>query len=513
MRNSIFSFSASLKKIISCLFAATFVFIISCKKDPKSQDETPVTPSNQAVLTAKRGNDAGIYDREGRFVILRGVNYNVLGDYWHANPSIPATAQHHEEQFRIMASYGFNCIRLLFSWSALEPERGQHNQAYIQNLARVIEDAKKYGIYVMLDLHQDAYSKYIFSTPEDNCERNQKGWDGAPLWATYTDGQSVCSNDGSREGVPAVYYAWQNLWDNRDGIQDNLIASWKVLIAALGHHENVIGYDLINEPSLGYSSLQDQQKKLSGFYSRLIKAIRETEKQHQQTEKIAFFEPAVTHAGQQIPAVVGANFTADQNIVFAPHNYFEVITQLLTVEQGFTLYNTLAQSYQTACFIGEWGVYSEPSVGKDKMKRFAQQEDHYRMGSTFWQWCQAPGDPHGISWDGQTYDQTSLHLMELDAQGNYTGKRNDIFLQILGRTRPIVIQGKNIKYTSDPDSGTFFLKARAAKKGITELWIPNFFGQPEISGKNIAVKNLKEVDGGYIAEIEVEADYEINITH
>lgn len=499
------------------LFISISLLLIfsSCKKDKKTETENPDSPSPaQAVLTAKRGAEPGIYDQQGRFVILRGVNYNVLGDYWHANPDIPATTQHHEEQFRIMASYGFNCIRLLFNWSLLEPERGQHNQAYIQTIGRVIEDAKKHGIYVMLDLHQDSYSKYIFSTPADSCERNQKGWDGAPRWAIYTDGASVCSDDGTREGVPAVVHAWQNLWDNTEGIQDNLIESWKVLIAALGNHDNVIGYDLINEPSLGHSSFPDQQRKLSNFYGKLVRAIRDTERSHQQTEKIVFFEPAVTFNGQQIPAVVGANFTSDQNLVFAPHNYFEVISQILTVEQGFTLYQTLAQSYQTACFIGEWGVYAEPSAGKDKMKRFAQQEDHHKMGSTFWQWAQAPGDPHSISWDGQKYDLVSPHhLMELDYRGNYTGKRNDIFLQILGRTRPIAIHGKGIKYTSDSDTGIFFLKAKAAQKGITELWIPNFFGAPEISGKNIAIKNLKEVDGGYIAEIEVDAEYEINITH
>lgn len=488
-------------------FCGVFLFS-SCKKDKGS---TPTPTEKSFYLKAQKGNAAGIYDQHGRFYLLRGVNYNVLGDYWAANEQIPTQAEHSSEQFRIMASYGINCIRLLFSWSALEPQPGQYSSSYIQKIASIIDDANQFGIKVMIDLHQDAYSKHIFSKLEDNCIQHQKGWDGAPAWACITEGQSPCTEDGSRESPRAVVYAWQNLWDNTSGIQDNLIKSWGHLIATIGNKENVIGYDLINEPSLGYKSLQDQQKKLSNFYSKLIQEIRSVEKSKNIPEKIIFFEPAVTFNGQQIPAVVGPNFTNDQNIVFAPHNYFEVITPLLTIEQGFTLYSTLAKSYSTVCFIGEWGIYSSPEENAAKMKRFAQQEDQYLMGSTYWQWSQAPGDPHGISWDGQNYGSTSLHLMELDASGQYTGVRNDIQLKILARTRPIAVQGKNIQFESNPDNGHFKLTAKTDQKGITELWIPDFWGYPNIDGKNIIVKNIQEVEGGYVASIEVQSSYEIVI--
>jgi hypothetical protein len=89
-------------------------YLFSCKKDnSKALPET--------LLYAKRGENAGIYDQQGRFVILRGVNYNALGDYWQANPAVPTNKQYDEEDLKLMASYGVNCIRLLFSWSKLEP--------------------------------------------------------------------------------------------------------------------------------------------------------------------------------------------------------------------------------------------------------------------------------------------------------------------------------------------------------------------------------------------------------
>ncbi|MCO5231398.1 MAG: glycoside hydrolase family 5 protein [Chitinophagales bacterium] len=491
----------------SILLISLFVFVNSCKKEKSS---SPQIEYQVGKYYSKRGFQPGIFDHQGRRIILRGANYNVLGDYWQGNVNAPATAQHDIEQFKIMSSYGFNCIRLLFNWSQLEPERGKYNQDYIQKISQTIRDAEKYGIDVILDLHQDAYSRFIFSTADDNCPYPQKGWDGAPQWACLTDGASVCSQTGTRESTPAVFHAWQNLWDNKDGIQDALITAWIFLIKELGEHENLIAYDLINEPSLGYKNLDDQHQKLSNFYSKLITQIRQTELNSGLKIKMVFFEPAVTFNGQEIPSVSGANFTYDKNIVFAPHNYFEVISNILTIEQGFSLYKGLADSYQTPCFIGEWGVYSEPSVAVEKVKRFAQQEDKYLMGSTYWQWAQAPGDPHGVEWNGN-YEDKSLHLMELNALGQYTGVRNDIFLKVLSRTRPIAIHGKQAKFSSDTNTGRFQLTAEAETEGETEVWIPDWIGKPVIGGSNFEMILLNKVEGGYVATFKVYGKYEIRI--
>lgn len=485
------------------------VIATACKKEENNNGIIP-----EGLLTARVGNSPGIYDNKGRYIILRGVNLNVLGDYWEANPSVPATAPYNPDHFRIMASYGFNCVRLLFHWSKLEPEPGKYNQDYIRQISQAIEDAGKHGIYIMLDLHQDAYGKYI-ATPRDVvCEQPNNGWDGAPEWATFTDGQSTCKTDGSRESPPAVFHSWQNLWDNKNGIQDNLVAAWAELVRNTAQYTNVVGYDLINEPSLGYTSLSDQQNKVSRFYGKLIKAIRAAEQQVNAPQHIIFFEPTVTFAGGPLPTVPGPDFTDDKNIVFAPHNYFEVIgPAILTIEQGFDLYASLAKSYQSTFLIGEWGVYGNPADDVAKLKRFTASEDKYIIGSTWWQWCQAPGDPHGISWDGTRYGNTSLHLMEVAADGSYTGKMNDIYLKPLGRVRPVAIHGRPLKLNVDPDTGILSLKAKANQPGITELWIPNFFGTPIISGNSVSLKEIKSVEGGFKAYVEVNGEYEISVSY
>ncbi len=485
-------------------FIVFFSLFLSCKKENQQTNSAK-------LLYAKKGIDAGIYDQQGRYVILRGVNYNVLGDYWQGNPNLVTNKKHEENDIKLMAKYGVNCIRLLFSWSRLEPQKGNYNQQYIQEIKQIIETAAKYDIYVLLDMHQDAYSKYIFTPENIVCESPNKGWDGAPDWATITDGFSTCTTDGSRESAPAVIHAWQNFWDNKNGIQDACILAWSELVKQTAKYSNVVGYDLLNEPSLGYQAINQQAEKLGRFYNKLTTQIRITENESSSFEHIIFFEMSVTWNGQQVPFIPFPNFTTDENIVFAPHTYFESITYLFTVEQGYDLIYNLSKLYNTNMFIGEYGFFGDPSTDASKLKRFAKKEDENFTGSSWWQWSQAPGDPHAISWDGTQFENTSLHLIELDKNGNFTGNVNEFYLNILSRTRPNAICGKPIKLISNPDNGSLQLEAKTTYEGISQFWVPNRFGEPKISGNNIVSSKVISSDGGYFVDVKINGNYTVNI--
>ncbi len=455
----------------------------------------------------------GIYDQDGRYMILRGVNYNSLGDYWQGNVNVATTKPYHPDDIRMMSSYGFNCIRLLFSWSKLEPERGKYNYDYIRQLKEVIEEAAKYNMYILLDMHQDAWGKYIVTPKDVICDKPNRGWDGAPDWATITDGASTCTTDGSRESAPAVYHAFQNFWDNKNGIQDACIDAWGALVKETAKYGNVVGYDLLNEPGLGYKPINEEARKLSTFYGKCTRAIREAENEGKGLEHIIFFEMSVTWNGQPVPFIPFPDFTNDKNIIYAPHTYFEAISNQLTIEQGLDLLSTLAKLYNTGMFIGEWGFFGNPADDVTKVKRFCKKEDEYLIsGSTWWQWAQAPGDPHGMSWDGSQYGNTSMHLIELDVNGNFTGNRNDFYLNVLSRSKPVAIFGKPVKLLSNPDDGTMHLEAKGIERGITVLWIPDRFGEPKISGDNILSSKITKVEGGYNTEVSVQNSYSISIT-
>ena len=67
----------------------------------------------------------------GRQVILRGVNYNALGDYYIDQPQYPAPILPKPGDFPQMAALGMNSVRLLLSWSKVEPQPGVYDEDYL----------------------------------------------------------------------------------------------------------------------------------------------------------------------------------------------------------------------------------------------------------------------------------------------------------------------------------------------------------------------------------------------
>ena len=75
---------------------------------------------------------------------------------------------------------------------------------------------------------------YFASPKDETCApgfSHQQGWDGAPAWATITDGLPTCRFQ-IREIAPAVGQAWQNFYLDRDGIQTELVNTWAHLARA-----------------------------------------------------------------------------------------------------------------------------------------------------------------------------------------------------------------------------------------------------------------------------------------
>ncbi|EEQ97574.1 hypothetical protein Pmar_PMAR003200, partial [Perkinsus marinus ATCC 50983] len=61
-------------------------------------------------------------------------------------------------------------LRFIVTWEALEPRRpGEYDYEYIQYVVDIIRKCDEYGISVLIDPHQDAWSRWT-------------GGDGAPRW-------------------------------------------------------------------------------------------------------------------------------------------------------------------------------------------------------------------------------------------------------------------------------------------------------------------------------------------
>ncbi len=352
---------------------------------------------------------AVVVDASGARVTLRGFNVNQLGEYFRRDPALAPTQPLVDQDFADMAALGMNVVRLTLSWSLLEPARGEVSRPYIARIHQAVDQARAHGLRVLLDLHQDGWGAHMDAPAGTRCRAGTEpmtGWDGAPAWATLTDGAPPCMVAG-RDLAPSVSRAFQSFYVDRDDIQSHAVAAWQALAAEFGADATVAGYDLLNEPNFGESPPLASTLLLANYEARAIAAIRRGEAQRPGGyAHLVLIEPSILWSGLGIDNLPPRAFTPDTQLVFSPHLYNESITTdqdfgltLVSIERGYALAQAAARQLGAPLWIGEWGYFSASPKDDPLMRRSADAEDASPMGSTFWVWKQGCSDPH--VWPGQ----------------------------------------------------------------------------------------------------------------
>lgn len=461
-------------------------------------------------LRAEGGDDPHFVDKSGREVLLRGVNVNSLGDYHQAEPDLSPTLPVTEADWRSMASLGFSAVRVIVSWSRLEPEPGEFDTDYVAEIHDAVDQAAASGIYVILDMHQDAWGPYIATPADHDCPDGLEraiGWDGAPEWATLTDGAETCRSPGSRESAAAVKAAFQSFYDDRVpeggeiGIRTALARTWGRLAGEFADQPAVAGYDLFNEPN-GVERLDVQLPKYTTFVNDAITAIRDAERRAGGFAHIVFVEPIVLYPlPKSVPA---AGFNGDPNLAFAPHHYWESITDVLTIEQGFGVTANASAALGMPYWVGEYGWWSTDDGDLEELRRYAAAEDAAIVGGAWWQWRQACGDPHSIGVPGNQPDD-QIHLNGLGCpEGEDLGVTGS-YATVLSRAYPRAAPGRITDLSSDPEARTATIRGEAPEPvGELMAWVPDGgHGEPDTEGAGLADIDLTKVDGGWILSAEV----------
>jgi hypothetical protein len=343
-------------------------------------------------------------DTQGARVILRGVNVNQLGEYAARDPQLPAVLPLGEQDFADIAALGMNVVRLTLSWSQLEPSPGQISATYLTRIRGALDWARAHGVYVVLDMHQDAWGMHVDAPAGTRCRPGSSpmiGWDGAPRWATLTDGTDPCQVSG-RDMAPNVSRAFQSFYMDREGIQTRLVQAWGALAQAFAADPVVAGYDLLNEPNFAETPPIASTLLLANFHARAIAAIRRGEQAAPGGfAHPVFVEPSIFWSGFGLDNLPPRDFTPDRQVVFSPHLYNESISAdqdfgwtLVSIEQGFDLAAAAARQLDMPLWIGEWGFFKPPGTELPGLQRQVRAEDAARIGSAFWAWKQGCGDPH-----------------------------------------------------------------------------------------------------------------------
>lgn len=484
---------------------AAIAALASCTPGSPPPVADPGPTEELQWLRAVRGPQAGIYDESGRQVVLRGVNFNHLGDYFQSHPDLPTVATLDEDDWDDAAAQGMNVIRLVTNWSAWEPERDEYDQDYLARVRDAVERANAHGMYVVIDLHQDAWSKFISTPADEVCgqgKRPQIGWDGAPEWATFTDGAPTCTPD-RREDSPAVKRAWGNFYANRDGIRDEMAELWGWLATQFAHDAGVAGFDLLNEP--GYSF--DAGASIAGlteFYRDAIREIRAAERAADARGHIIFFEPPIFAAFPPL------NFSSDPNLVYSPHNYAESIGPSVPglLDTNTRLQVAIARAYGTTWWVGEYGSFSgDPVQRRSWMERFNRLEDaDPGAGGAWWQWEQQCGDPHDVSGAYPPSDEWVARQL-----GNCVAEPR-MNTPCTARSYPRAVPGRLTSLQAEPCGGAMTVTGTTPAPNTAELWFQGELPEPPtVTGSGVGDAVVEARTGGYRITVEVSGSYRIQV--
>ena len=231
-------------------------------------------------------------DEQGRKLMLRGVNlggsskvprlpdgstYQAKDFFNHRAVSFvgrPFSLAEADEHYRRLRHWGFNTLRFLFTWEAVEHAGpGLYDEEYLEYLHAIVKRAGEFGFMVFLDPHQDVWSRF-------------SGGDGAPGWTLEAAGFDLTKFH--QTGAAIVHQMYGDpfprmIWPTNayklaaatmftlffagkdfapatevDGlqIQDYLQGHYLSMISTVVNHmkdlDCVIGYDVFNEPQKGF---------------------------------------------------------------------------------------------------------------------------------------------------------------------------------------------------------------------------------------------------------------------
>jgi endoglycosylceramidase len=425
-----------------------------------------------------------VVDSHGREVLLKGVNADGIVDYFRQDlkppyPSDPAAYENGacapddpsvegvplcQFDFDQMRALGYDVVRLNLSWSLLEPQPGQIDQTYVNRIAQVVQWAKAVGIYVVLDMHQDAWSKYVFTGPSDTCVPPYEktiGYDGAPQWASQHS-TPACALNGVRELDSAVAEDFQKLYDDDKapdgvGLQEHYASVLTALARRFGSEPAVAGYEIINEPNPGFAAVPGAQDatELFPFYGKVVDAVTKAVPGFHQ---LFFVEPNVERNVTDQPEVFNSwsSYSSYPNVVYAPHIYTGVFTadqevastRFFPSDGGYKSTIQDAKALDLPLWIGEFG--NNPQDDDTLLTTSYQLQDKYALGGTLWLWKENRNDTNPNAFWG-VYGPPF-------GQGTLQPKR----LALTSRAFPLYTAGQLQSMSYDPPTGSFDIHASSA---------------------------------------------------
>ena len=245
-----------------------------------------------------------------------------------------------EDDMRFLHEAGLNSIRIPLHYKFFTPG----NEEGFQRLDRVVGWAKKYGLYVILDMH---------------C---------AP-------GGQTGSNIDDSWGYPWLFESAED--------QELTIRIWKRIAQHYRDNPTVLGYDLLNEPIPHFPQLRKYNPALEPLYKRITADIRQVDVHHVIILGGAQWDTNFT--------VFGAPF--DSNVMYTFHKYWSPPT-----EAEIQPYLDFRSRYNVPIWLGESGESKDEWIHD-----FTAVLEKDEVGWAFWPYKKMDKASAFVSWQKPVY--------------------------------------------------------------------------------------------------------------
>lgn len=231
-------------------------------------------------------------DEYGRTLLLRGVNLGGSSKlpttpnlptwrkdqfYNHRSVSFvgrPFPLEQADEHFERLRHWGLTVLRFLVPWEAVEHEGpGLYDHAYLDQLEALLTKAGQYGLTVILDPHQDVWSRFCGGSGAPGWTLELAGFqldalhetgaaflhcehgDPLPPMIWVTNAQKLAAATmftlffGGETFAPRRKVEGVNI---QHFLQNAYLNMLTTVVKKVAHLPHVVGLDTLNEPLLGY---------------------------------------------------------------------------------------------------------------------------------------------------------------------------------------------------------------------------------------------------------------------
>ena len=406
------------------------------------------------VALAWKGNSAespghlfGLQVQEGRFlddagrqVILRGVN---AGGRSKLPPFYPFDPQPDFETALAryadgIASLGFNVVRLLIIYEAVEPVRGRYDENYLARYDRMVEAFGKRGLYVIVDSHQDLFSRRLCG-------------DGFPDWALPEEYRGLpqhadCKLWSLKYFTKPVAGTFDRFWSDQDQVQESYAAFFGMLAKRFREEPAVIGFEPVNEPFPGFWGMTHyaawNRDQLFGLYQKVGEAVHAVDGRYLILADLCPLEnQGAWNTSRPRPEV--------KNLVLAPH-YYDPGTFGISISRGGDRWlmrrglrrdGQLGKAWQAPVLVTEYGISPLFPDAPRYLNKLYSVFDELLLSGTFWE----------ASMSATIWNEENTSLFEPDGSSRPG-------TPYLDRPYPRAVAGIISRFSYEPESGRLELR-------------------------------------------------------